>query len=70
MLNIYFAQPTGAGTDDLFLALRPFKDCIFLYSSGKIFYNLGPNYDKDSGPHRTAFIRRAAKLEVLLRSYS
>ena len=47
-----------------------YTDCIFLYSSGKIFHNFGSKYDKDFDPNRTISIRRAAKSEVFLRSYS
>ena len=63
-------QGQFSGTHDLILALKSFTDCNFLHSSGKIFHNLGPKYNKDSDPYRTVFIRRAAKLELFLRSYS
>ena len=63
-------QGQFSGTHDLILALKSFTDCNFLHSSGKIFHNLGPQYDKDSDPYRTVFIRRVPKSEVFLRSYS
>ena len=71
MLNTYFTQPKGqfSGIHDLILALKFLIDCIFLYSPGKIFHNLGPKYDKDSDPYRTVFIGQVAKSDVFLRSY-
>ena len=71
MLNIQFTQPTLAvfrhSQSDL--SFEVLQIATFLYSSGKIFHNLGPKYDKDSNPYRTVFIQRAAKSEVFLRSY-
>ena len=49
---------------------KPFTDCNFLYSSGKIFQNVGPKYDKDSDPYYTVFIQWAEKSEAFVRSYS
>ena len=49
---------------------KPFTDCNFLYSSVKIFQNVGPKYDKDSDPYYTVFIQWAEKSEAFVRSYS